>query len=53
MNEPKILITGGTGTLGRRVVDRLRPAGVEARVLSHNNKPGTVPGTSSLSLSWV
>ena len=23
MNEPQVLVTGGTGVLGRRVVDRL------------------------------
>ena len=40
----KILVTGGTGVLGRRVVDRLHSAGVETRVLSHSEKPGTVNG---------
>src|SRR5260370_12839382 len=29
-----ILVTGGTGNLGRRVVDRLRKAGRKVRVLS-------------------
>jgi len=41
MNE-KILVTGGTGVLGRRVVDLLHSAGVETRVLSHSAKPRTV-----------
>ena len=39
-----ILVTGGTGVLGRRVVNRLRSAGIETRVLSHSNKPGTMQG---------
>jgi uncharacterized protein YbjT (DUF2867 family) len=35
-----ILVTGGTGTLGRRVVPRLRSAGCEVRVLSrHSHAP--------------
>src|SRR5919106_5387705 len=35
-----ILVTGGTGTLGRHVVPRLRDAGREIRVLSrHSNSP--------------
>jgi uncharacterized protein YbjT (DUF2867 family) len=33
-----ILVTGGTGTLGRFVVDRLREAGREARVLSRQSR---------------
>src|SRR5437660_275106 len=33
MNTP-ILVTGGTGTLGRHVVPRLRNAGCDVRVLS-------------------
>lgn len=44
MNEPKILVTGGTGVLGRRVVHRLHSAGIATRVLSHSNKPRTVSG---------
>jgi len=40
----KILVTGGTGVLGRRVVDLLHSAGVETRVLSHSAKPITVHG---------
>ncbi len=35
MTSP-ILVTGGTGTLGRRVVSRLREAGREVRVLSRH-----------------
>ena len=40
-----ILITGGTGTLGRLVVPRLRAAGREVRVLSRTGRgPGLVTG---------
>jgi uncharacterized protein YbjT (DUF2867 family) len=35
-NSSPILVTGGTGTLGRHVVPRLRAAGLEVRVLSRN-----------------
>jgi uncharacterized protein YbjT (DUF2867 family) len=36
-----ILVTGGTGTLGRQVVPRLRDAGRDVRVLSrHRHEPG-------------
>lgn len=34
-----ILVTGGTGTLGRHVVPRLRAAGHEVRVLSRSRRP--------------
>ena len=33
-----ILVTGGTGTLGRRVVARLRDAGYDVRVLSRRGR---------------
>jgi uncharacterized protein YbjT (DUF2867 family) len=40
MTSP-ILVTGGTGTLGRHVLPRLRDAGCDVRVLSrHNHPPG-------------
>src|SRR5437764_11601336 len=35
-----ILVTGGTGTLGRLVVPRLRDAGCEVRVLSRRSREG-------------
>jgi len=38
------LVTGGTGTLGSRVVGRLREAGGQVRVMSRSGRPGTVPG---------
>jgi uncharacterized protein YbjT (DUF2867 family) len=42
-----ILVTGGTGTLGRPTVDRLRAAGHDVRVLSRKTGPGLVPGDLS------
>ena len=37
-----ILVTGGTGTLGRLVTERLRAAGHEVRVLSRHTQPYAV-----------
>jgi uncharacterized protein YbjT (DUF2867 family) len=42
--DEAILVTGATGTLGRAVVDRLRQAGAEPRVLSRHAGPGRVVG---------
>jgi uncharacterized protein YbjT (DUF2867 family) len=39
MSSP-LLVTGGTGTLGRLVVPRLRDAGREVRVLSRSSREG-------------
>jgi len=39
-----VLVTGGTGRLGRRVVDRLRAEGIEPRVMSRSGRPGTIRG---------
>src|SRR4028118_1610296 len=44
MNTRELLVTGGTGGLGRRVVERLEAAGVGARVMSRSGRPGTVRG---------
>lgn len=44
MNASEVLVTGGTGVLGKRVVERLGSAGVEARVLSRSGRPGTIGG---------
>jgi uncharacterized protein YbjT (DUF2867 family) len=40
----EILVTGGTGTLGRLVVARLRAAGRDVRVLSRSSGDGLVTG---------
>ncbi|WP_227983054.1 SDR family oxidoreductase [Nocardia spumae] len=39
-----VLVTGGTGALGRHVVDRLRTRGHEVRVLSRREDAGTHTG---------
>jgi uncharacterized protein YbjT (DUF2867 family) len=44
MNPPQVLVTGGTGVLGRRVVERLGSEGIRARVFSRSGKPGTMRG---------
>jgi uncharacterized protein YbjT (DUF2867 family) len=44
MNASEVLVTGGTGSLGSRVVERLRAAGREARALSRGGRPCTVHG---------
>ena len=47
MDPKEILVTGGTGALGQRVVDRLQATGREVRVLSRSGRPGTVRGDLS------
>ncbi len=44
MSGPEILVTGGTGVLGRKVVERFRSAGIEPRVMSRSGRPGTIRG---------
>ncbi len=44
MNEAEILVTGGTGALGKLVVARLQGAGRDVRVLSRRARTGTMPG---------
>jgi uncharacterized protein YbjT (DUF2867 family) len=41
---PEILVTGGTGVLGRQVAERLRMAGTGVRVMSRRRIPDTVRG---------
>ena len=43
-NDMEILVTCGTGILGSKVVERLRLAGIEPRVLSRRDRPGTFRG---------
>jgi len=42
-----ILVTGGTGTVGRPTVERLRLAGHDVRVLSRRSGPGLLTGDLS------
>jgi uncharacterized protein YbjT (DUF2867 family) len=44
MKAREILITGGTGSLGSRVVDRLNAAGENVRVMSRFRRANTVRG---------
>jgi uncharacterized protein YbjT (DUF2867 family) len=44
MNASKILVTGGTGSLGSVVVERLRTVGCNLHTLSRSGRPGTVQG---------
>jgi uncharacterized protein YbjT (DUF2867 family) len=44
MEAQEVLVTGGTGLLGQRVVECLRDAGQDVRVLSRSGRPGTVRG---------
>ncbi len=53
MNTRELLVTGGTGVLGRRVVERLDAAGVGARVMNRSGRPGTVRGTCSRARDWT
>lgn len=44
MNASNILVTGGTGSLGSLVVDRLQTLGCNVQTLSRSKRPGTVQG---------
>lgn len=44
MNGREILVTGGTGILGSKVAERLISKGIEPRVLSRRDHPGTIRG---------
>lgn len=43
-----ILVTGGTGTLGRKLVRKLVAAGRDVRVLSRKDRPGIDPASPKL-----
>jgi uncharacterized protein YbjT (DUF2867 family) len=53
---PTILVTGGTGTLGRPTVDRVRAAGHELRILTRKSTPsashGPTPPTTTPDPAW-
>lgn len=44
MNVSEILVSGGTGSLGSRVVDRLRDARIGVQVMTSSGRGGTVRG---------
>ena len=44
MSASEVLVTGGTGALGRRIVERFEEVGVGSRVLSRSGRPGTYKG---------
>lgn len=44
MQTEEVLVTGGTGELGRRVAERLRARGYGVRVLSRSGTHGTIRG---------
>ena len=44
MSASEVLVTGGTGALGRRIVERFEGAGVGSRVFSRSGSPGTYKG---------
>src|SRR5918992_1309344 len=44
MNASELLVTGGTGRLGSRVVARLRGAEREGWIFSRGGRPGTITG---------
>jgi uncharacterized protein YbjT (DUF2867 family) len=44
MNSLQVLVTGGTGVLGRHVVELLGSEGIRVRILSRSGKPGTMKG---------
>jgi uncharacterized protein YbjT (DUF2867 family) len=47
-----ILVTGGTGTLGREVVTALRAAGHRPRVASRRPRPGEVRAAEWATVDW-
>jgi uncharacterized protein YbjT (DUF2867 family) len=44
MDAKEILVTGGTGSLGSKVVDRLSRSGEDVRVMSGSGRAGTIRG---------
>ncbi len=52
MQASETLATGGTGSLGRLVVARLRDAGRDVRGLGRRQRPGTIPGDLLTGEGW-
>lgn len=44
----RVLVTGGTGMLGRRVVDRLAAAGYQVRIMSRHARAGANPAVETI-----
>lgn len=44
MSAHEVLVTGGTGVLGRQVAERLEAANVRSRILSRSGRAGTAKG---------
>jgi nucleoside-diphosphate-sugar epimerase len=51
MSSPKILVTGGTGFIGRYVVDRLRSQGIEPVVTTSSEPDAVANGSAALDLT--
>ena len=56
--KPLVLVTGGTGKTGRRLVSRLRESGVACRIAARGTRPAdpfdwTQPGTWARTLEGV
>lgn len=49
----RVLVTGGTGLVGRRVVARLRERGDAVVVLSRSSRPGVVQGDPAVAGPWL
>lgn len=43
MSQPRVLVTGGTGTLGQALTPRLRQAGYTVRIMSRRDAPASTP----------
>src|ERR1043166_5836480 len=48
LDEAEVLVTGGTGVLGRQLVPRLVEAGHSVRVLSRRESPILPPGVNTV-----
>ena len=53
MSTSEVLVTGGTGVLGSKIVERLGSAGIEARVLSRSGSTVRTGETCSRGKGWI